>query len=53
MEYFQPQSVSEAVEIARTSQGMFLAGGTDLVLQMQKRKIQPQALIDLGKIPEL
>ncbi|MGC7871020.1 FAD binding domain-containing protein [Desulfosporosinus sp. SYSU MS00001] len=53
MKYYQPQRVNEAIEIAHSSQGMFLAGGTDLVLQMQKRKIQPKALIDLGRIPEL
>ncbi|HBW34609.1 xanthine dehydrogenase family protein subunit M [Desulfosporosinus sp. BICA1-9] len=53
MKYFQPQSVREAVEIARTSEADFLAGGTDLVLHMQTGKIQPIALIDLGKISEL
>ncbi|GAB6153663.1 xanthine dehydrogenase family protein subunit M [Desulfosporosinus burensis] len=53
MKYFQPQSVREAVEIARTSEAAFLAGGTDLVLFMQTGKIQPIALIDLGKISDL
>ncbi len=53
VKYYQPQSVSEAIETAELSEGMFLAGGTDLVLQMQRGKIQPGVLIDLGKIPEL
>ena len=53
MKYFQPRSVSEAVEIAQTSEATFLAGGTDLVLHMQTGKVQPKALIDLGKISEL
>ncbi len=53
MKYFQPQSVSEAVVIARTTEAAFLAGGTDLVLHMQTGKVQPKALIDLGKISEL
>jgi CO/xanthine dehydrogenase FAD-binding subunit len=53
MEYFQPQSVSEAVEMSQLSEGMFLAGGTDLVLHMKRHKIHPSALIDLGKISEL
>lgn len=53
MEYFQPRNVSEALEIAQTVEAAFLAGGTDLVLQMHTGKIRPIALIDLGKIPEL
>lgn len=53
MKYFQPQSVRDAVEIARTTEAVFLAGGTDLVLHMQTGKSQPNALIDLGKISEL
>lgn len=53
MKYFQPRSVSEAVELAQTSEATFLAGGTDLVLHMQTGKVQPNALIDLGKISEL
>lgn len=53
MKYFQPRSVSEAVEIAQTSEAAFLAGGTDLVLHMQTGKVQTKALIDLGKISEL
>lgn len=53
MKYFQPRSVSEALEIAQTSEAVFLAGGTDLVLHMQTGKVQPMAIIDLGKISEL
>ena len=53
MEYFQPQNVSEALKIAQKVEAAFLAGGTDLVLQMHTGKIRPMALIDLGKISEL
>lgn len=53
MKYFQPRSVSDAVEMAQTSEAVFLAGGTDLVLHMQTGKIRSIALIDLGKISEL
>lgn len=53
MNYFQPRTVREAVEIAQTTEAVFLAGGTDLVLHMQTGKIQPMALIDLGSISEL
>ncbi len=53
MKYYQPRSVSEAVELAQTSEANFLAGGTDLVLHMQTGKAQPNTLIDLGKISEL
>lgn len=53
MKYFQPQSMKEAVEIAQTTEAAFLSGGTDLVLHMQTGKVQPKALIDLGKISDL
>lgn len=53
MKYFQPRSVSDAVKLAQTSEATFLAGGTDLVLHMQTGKVQPNVLIDLGKIAEL
>ncbi|MDP4126927.1 MAG: FAD binding domain-containing protein [Bacillota bacterium] len=53
MNYFQPQTVGQAVNIAQTFEATFLAGGTDLVLHMQTGKIHPNAIIDLGKISEL
>ncbi|TGE36193.1 carbon monoxide dehydrogenase [Desulfosporosinus fructosivorans] len=53
MKYFQPRSLSDAVNLAQTSETTFLAGGTDLVLHMQTGKVRPKALIDLGKIAEL
>lgn len=53
MNYFRPQNLSDALKIAQTSEAIFLAGGTDLVLHMQTGKIHPDTLIDLGKILEL
>ena len=53
MKYFQPHSVEDALEIAQTSEAVFLAGGTDLVLHMRTGKVQPSEIIDLGKISVL
>jgi Aerobic-type carbon monoxide dehydrogenase, middle subunit CoxM/CutM homologs len=53
LNYFRPQNLSDALKIAQTSEAIFLAGGTDLVLHMQTGKIHPDTLIDLGKILEL
>ncbi|MBP1759613.1 MAG: aerobic-type carbon monoxide dehydrogenase, middle subunit CoxM/CutM-like protein, partial [Firmicutes bacterium] len=36
-----------------TSEAVFLAGGTDLVLHMRTGKVQPSEIIDLGKISVL
>ena len=49
MKYFQPRSVSDAVELAQTADATFLAGGTDLVLHMQTGKAQPVTIIDRMK----
>jgi len=50
-----PASVAEAVALARTlGQGArFLAGGTDLVVQMSKKRAAPEHLIDLGGLEDL
>jgi carbon-monoxide dehydrogenase medium subunit len=50
-----PTSVADAVTLARTlgEGARFLAGGTDLVVQMSKRRAAPEHLIDLGGLAEL
>jgi carbon-monoxide dehydrogenase medium subunit len=54
-EYFDPQSVSEAVALLRQHPGSakVLAGGTDLFLRMRHRMLMPEVVIDLKRIPEL
>jgi carbon-monoxide dehydrogenase medium subunit len=50
-----PASVADAVTLARTlgAGARFLAGGTDLIVQMSKRRAAPEHLIDLGSLNEL
>lgn len=53
--YHRPTSLEEAWSLrAETSGSRFIAGGTDLIVQMRKRLVgRPEALISLRSIPEL
>lgn len=53
MRYHTPKSFSDAATIAAASQGTlrFLAGGTDVLVQMRAGMVQPDDLIDLKHIP--
>ncbi len=58
MEYFVPASVAEAIEIAgeeaaRGRRARYLAGGTDLAVQLADGAPAPEALVDLSGITEL
>lgn len=52
MQYHSPASFDEAVSIAADSQGTirFLAGGTDVLVQMRSDIVTPDVLIDLKNI---
>lgn len=53
-EYFQPQTLLEAAQHASQTPGsMFMAGGTDLLVNKQQGNIAPGVLIDLSAIAEL
>lgn len=54
-EYFKPESLAEALELKGRfgSSGVFLAGGTDLVNNLDSESVQPEAVIDLKGIGEL
>lgn len=54
-DYFAPRSLAEAVALLDRHRGAakLLAGGTDLLPRMKKRKNAPSVLIDLKGIPEL
>ncbi len=53
-DYFRPQSLEEAWQLKkRISAAKFISGGTDLMVQIKKREIQPPALISLRSIPGL
>ncbi len=53
MKYHTPYSFEEAAKIAAQASGTtrFLAGGTDVLVQMRAGIVLPEELIDLKKIP--
>jgi xanthine dehydrogenase FAD-binding subunit len=53
MRYHTPTSFAEAALIAREASGTlrFLAGGTDVLVQMRAGMVQPDDLIDIKHIP--
>jgi carbon-monoxide dehydrogenase medium subunit len=58
MEYHVPASLEEALNIARSCAQsgravMYLAGGTDLAVQIAEHLLRPQALVDLAGIAAL
>ncbi|HZP36687.1 MAG TPA: xanthine dehydrogenase family protein subunit M [Methylomirabilota bacterium] len=54
-EYHQPASVAEAVDLGARfgAEGRFLAGGTDLIIQMRRGKLAPRHVISLHRVPGL
>lgn len=54
-EYFAPTSLKEAVEILGRyrEKAKVLAGGTDLIIALRKKKIRPEILVDIRKIADL
>lgn len=54
LDFFQPNNLEEVKKIlANKENTKLLAGGTDLILELQQDMIQPQHIIDLNKIEEL
>ena len=55
VEYFLPGSVEEATRLKQHygDESRFIAGGTDLLLSMERENNHPCALIDLTRIPSL
>jgi aerobic carbon-monoxide dehydrogenase medium subunit len=54
-EYHEPTSVREAVELGARfgRQGRFLAGGTDLLVQMRRGQLAPRHVVSLHRVPGL
>jgi carbon-monoxide dehydrogenase medium subunit len=54
-EYHAPESLEEVFDILREHPGeaTFLAGGTDLIVKLKQRLVEPKHLINLKKIKEL
>lgn len=54
-EYLEPETVEEAVQLLSKygDKAKVLAGGTDLLISMKKRKITPQYVVYIKGIPDL
>jgi carbon-monoxide dehydrogenase medium subunit len=51
----KPASISEAIGLATrlAPAARYIAGGTDLVIQINRKKVFPDHLVDLGQLPGL
>lgn len=53
-DYYFPETINQALELkANISNARFIAGGTDLLINLNKKHEVPNALIDVTHIPEL
>lgn len=53
-DYYQPESLDEAFLLKKSiPESLFISGGTDLIVRIKKKEIDPQALISLRSIPDL
>jgi CO/xanthine dehydrogenase FAD-binding subunit len=55
LRYEAPETLAAAVALLAQAQGVtrLLAGGTDVIVQMETELIEPELLVDIKKIPEL
>ncbi len=55
LRYEAPESVSAAVALLAGAKGTtrVLAGGTDVIVQMETELIEPELIVDIKKIPEV
>jgi len=54
-DYYQPETLKDACNLMEKGKGRarYIAGGTDLIVNIKKRLIQPDTLISLRRIREL
>ena len=54
-QYHEPSSLAEAVDLGARfgADGRFLAGGTDLIIQMRRGKVAPRQVLSLHRVPGL
>ena len=54
MKFLQPQTLEEALELkAQHPESVPLAGGTDLMVELNFDRRRPEAIMDLGRVAEL
>ncbi len=55
LKYEAPSSLGDAIALLACSSGTsrVLAGGTDVIVQMETDRIEPDLVVDIKKIPEL
>lgn len=53
MQYLVPATLRDALEAAGTAGIQFIAGGTDLCVQMEEHLITPEKIIDIAGLEEL
>jgi len=49
----KPRSADEAVQLRQSTDSLYLAGGTDVLVNLKHQLHRPEALIDLGSVPGL
>jgi CO/xanthine dehydrogenase FAD-binding subunit len=54
-DFYMPDTVCDALQILDSHQGPLkvLAGGTDLILALRQKKIQPKGIVDLSGVSQL
>src|SRR6185295_661911 len=54
-EYHEPESLAEAIALAERhgAEASFLAGGTDLIVQIERGGMAPRHVVGLGRVPGL
>jgi len=54
-EYLQPVTIEQAISLLTKHDGKakVIAGGTDLVVQMRRKEVRPQYVVDIAGIPGL
>src|SRR5919206_2364295 len=54
MEFLQPRSLDEALALkAERPEAVPIAGGTDVMVELNFDRRRPEAVLDLGRVPEL
>jgi len=54
-DYYQPESLKEAYQLMEKLKGeaLYVAGGTDVIVKIKQKAIQPDALISLRRVQEI